>query len=165
MHELIKECDSRAEIVATLVARFGISRSQAYRYLRKAGNNGAQTAVPNPEVPLTVTLPPDVTQELRQYASCMGITLNQLVAQVLVAHFHGNDCHQSGDGRRQLSPREHEVMNWLKQGKTSADIALILGISERTVNFHVHNIMHKLDVVNRSQALVQASRLGLIDLT
>ncbi len=56
-------------------------------------------------------------------------------------------------------------MNWLKQGKTSADIALILGISERTVNFHVHNIMHKLDVVNRSQALVQASRLGLIDLT
>jgi len=62
-----------------------------------------------------------------------------------------------------LSAREKEVLDWLKQGKSSWDISIILGISERTVNFHVYNSMHKLDAVNRPQALAAASRLGLID--
>jgi len=62
-----------------------------------------------------------------------------------------------------LSNRETEVLNWLKQGKSSWDVSVILGISERTVNYHIYNIMQKLDVVNRPQALAVAARLGLID--
>jgi DNA-binding CsgD family transcriptional regulator len=62
-----------------------------------------------------------------------------------------------------LSLREKEVLNWLKQGKSSWDMSVILGISERTINYHVYNIMQKLDVVNRPQALAAAARLGLID--
>ncbi|MDD2336341.1 MAG: LuxR C-terminal-related transcriptional regulator [Geobacteraceae bacterium] len=61
-----------------------------------------------------------------------------------------------------LSPREKEVLDWLKQGKSSWDISVILDISERTVNFHVYNIMGKLGATNRPQAVAVAASLGLI---
>jgi LuxR family transcriptional regulator, quorum-sensing system regulator CviR len=63
-----------------------------------------------------------------------------------------------------LSPRELEVLNLLKLGKTSWDISRILLISERTVNYHVGNIMRKLDAINRIQAVYEAVNLELIDL-
>lgn len=63
-----------------------------------------------------------------------------------------------------LSHRELEVLNLLKLGKTSWDISRILGISERTVNYHIGNIMDKLDVTNRIQAVYEAVNLDLIDL-
>jgi len=63
-----------------------------------------------------------------------------------------------------ISSREKEVLNWLKQGKSSWEISVILGISERTVNFHVYNIMGKLGVANRPQAVAAAARSGLINL-
>jgi DNA-binding CsgD family transcriptional regulator len=62
-----------------------------------------------------------------------------------------------------ISAREKEVLNWLKQGKSSWDISVILGISERTVSFHVYNIMQKLGVANRPQAVAMAAHSGLID--
>jgi DNA-binding CsgD family transcriptional regulator len=40
---------------------------------------------------------------------------------------------------------------------------VLLGISERTVVFHVNNAMHKLNCVNKQQAVLKALRLGLID--
>jgi len=61
-----------------------------------------------------------------------------------------------------LSTREMEVLDWLKQGKSSWDISVILDISERTVNFHVYNITRKLGATNRPQAVAVAARLGLI---
>ena len=63
-----------------------------------------------------------------------------------------------------LSHREIEVLQWLQEGKCSWDIALILCISERTVNFHVYNIMKKLDAMNRTQAVATALRQGFISL-
>lgn len=63
-----------------------------------------------------------------------------------------------------LSRREKEVIDWLKQGKSSWEISAVLKISERTVNFHVANIMQKLGVVNRAQAVAVAARYGLIDI-
>jgi DNA-binding CsgD family transcriptional regulator len=63
----------------------------------------------------------------------------------------------------ELSLREKEVLDWLKQGKSSWDISVILGISKRTVNFHVYKIMQKLGVTNRPQAVAVAAHYGLID--
>jgi LuxR family transcriptional regulator, quorum-sensing system regulator CviR len=63
----------------------------------------------------------------------------------------------------ELSSREKEVLDWLKQGKSSWDISVILGISERTVNFHVYKIMQKLGATNRPQAVAVAAHYGLID--
>lgn len=64
---------------------------------------------------------------------------------------------------RKLSPREREVLQWLKEGKSSWEISVILSVSERTVNYHVYNIFQKLEVVNRPQAVAAAISLGLVD--
>jgi len=64
-----------------------------------------------------------------------------------------------------LSIREKEVLDWLKEGKTSWEISAILQISERTVNFHVTNILRKLHVVNRAQAVAVAIHSGLVNIS
>lgn len=61
-----------------------------------------------------------------------------------------------------LSKREQEVLTWSKRGKSSWEISAILNISERTVNFHVNNIMQKLNAVSRIQAVAVAIERGLI---
>lgn len=63
-----------------------------------------------------------------------------------------------------VSAREKEVLIWLKEGKSSWDISKILSISERTVNYHVSNIMQKLGAVNRIHAVAIAAGLKLIEL-
>ncbi len=71
--------------------------------------------------------------------------------------YRPGDC--GGDLLHLLSTREKEVLGWLRMGKTSWDISVILRISERTVNYHVNNIMRKLGVVNRMQAVSMAANL------
>jgi len=61
-----------------------------------------------------------------------------------------------------LSPRELTVLRWMKEGKTNWEIARILGLSERTVRFHVGGIFEKLDVTSRTQAVARALVAGLI---
>jgi DNA-binding NarL/FixJ family response regulator len=61
-----------------------------------------------------------------------------------------------------LSNREKEVLKWLKEGKRSWDISRILQISRDTVNFHIKNLFKKLNVVNRTQAVSEAMRQGII---
>lgn len=61
-----------------------------------------------------------------------------------------------------LSAREVEVLRWMADGKTSGEAAIILGLSERTVNFHVANALLKLSVANKTAAVVKAALLGLI---
>jgi DNA-binding CsgD family transcriptional regulator len=63
-----------------------------------------------------------------------------------------------------LTPRETEVLNWLKEGKTSWEISQILKISERGVNFHIDNLKTKLNSVNRIQAVAVALGKNLISL-
>lgn len=63
-----------------------------------------------------------------------------------------------------LTNREIEVLNWLKQGKSSWDISVILNISERTANFHANNIVKKLNVSNRTHAVAIAYNLGIVQL-
>jgi DNA-binding NarL/FixJ family response regulator len=61
-----------------------------------------------------------------------------------------------------LTDREREVLAWVGRGKTSSEIAIILGLRERTVNFHCDRAMKRLDVTNRTQAVAKAIAHGLI---
>lgn len=61
-----------------------------------------------------------------------------------------------------LSAREAEVLRWMADGKTSSEAALILGLAERTVNFHVANALLKLGAANKTAAVVKAALLGLL---
>ena len=55
-----------------------------------------------------------------------------------------------------LSVREMSVLKWMTQGKTNWEISRILGVSERTIRFHVESIFSKLDVTSRSHAVAMA---------
>lgn len=58
--------------------------------------------------------------------------------------------------------REKEVMNLLKIGKTYIEVAMILGVSERTVRFHINNVLSKLDVTSVRYAIFKATSQGMI---
>ena len=60
---------------------------------------------------------------------------------------------QVPDGAR-LTPREQEVLMWVRQGKRDREIAIILGTSHRTVHKHVQKILAKLHVETRSAAAI-----------
>jgi len=62
----------------------------------------------------------------------------------------------------ELTPRELEVLRLMAEGLPNKTIALRLGISEHTVKFHVNAILGKLGVASRTEAVVHATRLGLI---
>jgi DNA-binding response OmpR family regulator len=62
-----------------------------------------------------------------------------------------------------LSEREIEALTWSARGKTSDEIATILGLSKRTVDFHMDNARAKLGVATRTQAVVKAVTGGLIE--
>jgi len=61
-----------------------------------------------------------------------------------------------------LSPREIECLYWASAGKTSSEIAIILGRSVETIRLHIKNAIAKLDASNRSHAVAKAMHLGLL---
>lgn len=61
-----------------------------------------------------------------------------------------------------LTPREREILMWSGKGKTAADIATILCLSERTVGFHICSCFKKLGVNNKIAAVLCAARAGWI---
>ena len=98
-------------------------------------------------------------------------------AQPLVRALHARppaheDDHGHADGGTEsaprvvieLSERECEILRWTALGKTSDEVAMILGLTTRTVNFHITRILVKLDSKNKIQAAVKALRLHLIHL-
>ena len=60
-----------------------------------------------------------------------------------------------------LSERELEVLQWLASGAPNREIGRRLYITESTVKRHVYNIFGKLNVHNRTQAALQARKLGV----
>lgn len=59
-----------------------------------------------------------------------------------------------------LTVREIETLKWAADGKTSADIAKIIGLSENTIKFHIKNAIAKLQVANKTAAVAKAAMLG-----
>jgi len=70
-----------------------------------------------------------------------------------------SDCDDIGQN---LSRREIECLQWASEGKTNAEISLILEISQRTVIFHLRNAAAKLNASNRQHAVSQAMIKGLV---
>jgi two-component system, NarL family, response regulator len=64
----------------------------------------------------------------------------------------------------ELSERELEVLRSLAQGMSNADIAAALSIGEGTVKSHVNRILNKLDVSDRTQAVIVAVKRGIVSL-
>lgn len=87
--------------------------------------------------------------------------------QWLVITAHRAFCRLLGGsplaGVEPLTARQAEVLRWTGDGKTSDEIACILGISKPTVDFHLRNAMARLGSATKSSAAAFASRLGLLN--
>ena len=62
-----------------------------------------------------------------------------------------------------LNEREVQCLTWSARGKTSPEIATILGLGRRTVDFHIENACRKLNVATRTEAVVKAAAGRLIE--
>ncbi len=65
--------------------------------------------------------------------------------------------------RVNLTEREVETLTWAARGKTSLEIAQILGLTKRTVDFHIDNARVKLNTTTRMHAAVKAAAGQLIE--
>lgn len=59
-----------------------------------------------------------------------------------------------------LSPREMEILDWVRAGKTNVEIGMILNISAFTVKNHLQRIFRKIDVINRAQAVAKVGHMA-----
>jgi two-component system, NarL family, response regulator len=68
------------------------------------------------------------------------------------------------DGAKTLTDRELEVLQLLAQGNSNQKIGETLSITDSTVKFHINHILQKLNVVDRTQAVIVALKRGLVRL-
>lgn len=84
------------------------------------------------------------------------------IAQRLMAYFSGIKP-DSSSAFPELTQREAEVLEWIAQGRDNGQIARSLNISRKTVRNHVSNILSKLQVADRAEAIIRARRAGMGD--
>lgn len=85
------------------------------------------------------------------------------LTRALVAEYNRLTQPVSGRGvKKNLTARENEVMSYIAEGMSNAEISNELGISEKTVKNHVSSILRKLDLMDRTQVAVYAIRNKLV---
>jgi LuxR family transcriptional regulator, transcriptional activator of the bioluminescence operon len=62
----------------------------------------------------------------------------------------------------ELTERELECVFWACEGKTAWEMAQIVGVAERTINFHLTSVIKKLGASNRQHAVAKAVMYGLV---
>jgi DNA-binding CsgD family transcriptional regulator len=87
--------------------------------------------------------------------------------RILANYFHGHVLRMHGHDAEQeilVSARELDCLKWTAAGKTALEASIILGISERTVRFHLNAAREKLGCVTTTQAVAKAIANQLIDI-
>lgn len=86
-----------------------------------------------------------------------GAPMSRPVARRVVSYFSDQQNPMSS-----LSRREKDVLNLLCEGQNYKDIARALFVSPNTVRFHLKNIYKKLRVNSRHEAVIKATRMGMV---
>lgn len=148
MHQIL-DADRRVDVERIVAALSNLHHEAAGTKLtpRKMPPEGHPAGMPSPHGTYS-------HRAVRYFFSRLKKMQTRLDAEPNRPHLPNNTCH--------LSPRELTVLLWMKEGKTNWEIAQILGLSERTVRFHVGGIFEKLDVTSRTQAVARALGAGLI---
>jgi DNA-binding NarL/FixJ family response regulator len=87
----------------------------------------------------------------------------EILASIIAARLGQSPRNEVFSRHVALNEREIECLTWSARGKTSPEIAQIVNISARTVNFHIENACRKLNVSTRTEAVVKATSGRLID--
>ncbi len=85
---LLHESKDLTEAAETMVETFGLSKRQAYRYLREAREHKRPVPIPQHKIPFTVKLPQALVEALHERAHRGGQQLSELVTQALEAFLH-----------------------------------------------------------------------------
>ncbi len=88
-----------------------------------------------------------------------GSVIQPRLARRLLRHFQAQDQ----EGAPSLTPRETEILGLIARGLTNREAAETLGVSPATVRTHLEHIYAKLDVSNRTEAVTEAIRRGIIE--
>lgn len=103
----------------------------------------------------------DVIDAIRS-ASRGESTLHPVMARKLLDNISGGKKTDRGSNEDSLTPRELDVLNLMVKGLSNKEIAEQLFISDKTVKIHVSNILKKLRVKSRSQAIIYAIQHELV---
>jgi DNA-binding NarL/FixJ family response regulator len=109
-----------------------------------------------------------VLKDSEAEALVQSVLAVHLGAQVVTGAQVGRSTSLTGIARRPagpedlLTPSEHSILRLVAAGEGNRDIARLMGISEKTVRNHMSHIYDKLDVRDRSGALLYAMRKGLV---
>jgi DNA-binding NarL/FixJ family response regulator len=87
----------------------------------------------------------------------------ELLATIITARLAGVARTGMRPAAIPLNEREVEVLTWAARGKTSAEIAKILDLTKRTVDFHIDNARGKLGAATRTEAVLKAATGRLIE--
>jgi LuxR family quorum sensing-dependent transcriptional regulator len=96
----------------------------------------------------------------------LRIMLEHVVAKLNLLRSGGiwNEPHTAFVKEAHLSARERQVLGWIAFGKSSREVATIMGLSEHTVNEHIAGAVDKLQASNRTEAVMRAVLMDDIDL-
>jgi DNA-binding NarL/FixJ family response regulator len=95
-------------------------------------------------------------------AAAGRVELPEAVQVYLLDRARGDGVRPRDEGRAELSERELEVLRLIADGYSTRNIATALNYSERTVKNIVHDVVLRLQVRNRTHAVVHALRAGVL---
>ncbi|WP_349921308.1 LuxR family transcriptional regulator [Aeromonas veronii] len=149
--DLMKEgvCDAQSLSVMTLAREAGLCDGITFPWHGANGHVGLLS--------LITTAPRTESQWLADVPSLTWLSMHifEAVARVCLVGISPHDA---------LSLRELEVCRWAAEGKQTSDIAQILGITPRTVTFHLNNVVTKLGANSKCQAISWALKQGVVRL-
>ena len=115
----------------------------------------------------------DVVQAMRAKAD--GYALKDLPPDELVAVIRGvvndgrkymsvetADIYASHSLKPELSPREREILEGIAAGLDNGELAKAFNVSRETIKMHIRHIFQKLEVVDRTEAVVAAAKRGIL---
>ena len=107
---------------------------------------------------LKSSLPDDIVRAIES-VQAGGLPLDPLITRKMMESFVGWDDEEN---IYNLSPREKEVLKLVTQGLNNTEISQELFISRFTVETHVKNIFHKLDIHDRQKLVVKALKNRIV---
>lgn len=150
-HDLMKMTSSRQSLqMMSAASEFGLKEGVTMPMHSPHGELGVLSfALSRPAISAR-----EITQQAMPYIQILAGYLHEATRRVLNL--------ENVNGNSSLTLREQECMKWAADGKTSWEISRLLNVSERTINFHLNNAMHKLQASNRQHAVTKATLQGLI---
>jgi len=107
------------------------------------------------------TPPGDVLEAVRMVMKGRNVFSATVSSGIVRGYLHSSSTRE-GREADSLTSREAEVLQLIADGRTNDGIAEVLGVSVKTIQVHLTNLYSKLGAHNRTEAVIQAARRGLV---